>query len=105
MNSYIARPLAIRNYHQPICQKCQKPITILEPGVIVHGNINIVDVTKSSADGGGIIGRNFPKDNDLLVTGSSVPENVGKMAYHLPCLVACLTTAVKEYAPLADLTS
>lgn len=85
------------NCHQPVCYRCNKLIMISEPGVLIHGNINIIDATKLDADGGGIVGSNFPNQNDVLTPGTSVADNVGKMAYHLACLMTCLESAVKEY--------
>lgn len=95
--TYAPRPITIMNCHQPVCQHCNKLIMIDQPGFIVHGNINIIDASKLDADGGGIVGSNFPNKKDVLPPDASVSDNVGKMAYHLACLVACLDSAVKEY--------
>lgn len=65
--------------HCPICHVCRKPIT--NRGILLHGNINVIDQNKPDGDGGGIIGSNFLPMN----TEVSLYDLVKKVPYHVDC--------------------
>lgn len=46
----------------PICRGCNKPVAESE-GLIFWGNVHLVDPSREGADGGGIVGWNFPRES------------------------------------------
>lgn len=92
------RRLDIRYY--PMCVGCRRSIDDKGQGIIIRGNINVVDVRREDADGGGIIGDNFPSTKDDELNPSIKPSEtrgvVGRMAYHLDCFLLMAKEAIHE---------
>jgi len=76
----------------PVCNHCKKLITIGERGVIVHGDINMVNVTCPKGDQGGIVGSNFPRS----ISEKPLEEQVRRMPFHLACLTTVIDAAFEE---------
>lgn len=82
----------------PICTHCKKPISLGERGVIVHGDLNMVNVTCPNGDQGGIVGSNFPNPvaEGLILDAKLLRDVVRKMPYHLACLVGVIERSFEE---------
>jgi hypothetical protein len=84
--------------HCPSCQSCKQPI--FRKGIIVHGNVNVVDVREPDGDGGGFVGSNFP--NGAFGRGGMKSEvtftldEVKKSYYHWDCFVVMAVQQMAE---------
>lgn len=62
----------------PICSRCREPI--FKSGIIVRGNVDVVDVSAPAGNGGGFVGNNFPSRSDLFSEA-----DVGSSPFHWTC--------------------
>lgn len=78
----------------PICSSCKAPIA--KAGILIHGNVCVVNTASPDGDGGGFVGDNFPRRSQATDKPLFAMSDIKKSAFHWECFATLAEESMRE---------